>query len=299
MLVGMLFVAPSAIAIILMMVYPILQITGFSFSKITLPFFDMSFTGLDNFKNIFSKAEMGTIVKNTLIWTILSMVLRVVLGFAAAMVMESKFRGMKILRTCALIPWVIPSIVASNTWRWIYSADNGLLNTVLRMINPDLAANWLGSASTALTSVIIAYSWAGFPFIMLMLVAAMQGIPMDYKEAAKIDGANSLQVFRYITLPSLKQILTMLIVLEFINGINSFDMLYVMTGGGPGIASEVIGLTIYRYAFKNLDFATASTISFLIIIVMIIAFLFYVPASAKGRNKGDGAKRRGIRWKKN
>lgn len=282
--VGLLFVAPAAAAIILMMVYPILQVTVFSFSKLTLPNFDTTFVGLDNFKKIFEKPELVQITENTLVWTIASLILRMVLGFGAALIMESKLKGMKIMRTCALIPWVIPSIVTANTWRWIYVADNGLLNSVLKSFAPSLASNWMGNAGTALTSVIVAYSWAGFPFNMLMLVAALQGIPEDYKEAARIDGANTLQVFRYIVIPSLKNILTILIVLEFINGINSFDMLYTMTGGGPGISSEVIGLTIWRYAFKNLDFASASTLSFILILVMVIAFLFYVPLSAKGRN---------------
>ena len=290
--VGLLFVAPAAVSIILMMVYPILQVTQFSFSKLTLPYFDTEFIGLNNFKNIFSKPELVEIARNTLVWTIASLVLRMILGFGAALIMESKLRGMKAPRTFALIPWVIPSIVAANTWRWIYVADNGLLNAVLKTFSPSLTANWLGNAGTALTSVIVAYSWAGFPFNMLMLVAALQGIPEDYKEAARIDGASTLQVFRYITIPSLKNILTILIVLEFINGINSFDMLYTMTGGGPGISSEVIGLTIWRYAFRNLDFSSASTLSFIVILLMIICFLFYVPVSAKGRDVSARRKRK-------
>ncbi len=112
--VGLLFVAPAAVSIILMMVYPILQVTQFSFSKLTLPYFDTEFIGLNNFKNIFSKPELVEIARNTLVWTIASLVLRMILGFGAALIMESKLRGMKALRTFALIPWVIPSIVAAK-----------------------------------------------------------------------------------------------------------------------------------------------------------------------------------------
>lgn len=284
---GLLFVAPSAIIIILMMVLPLLQVVIFSFSDITLPSFKTDFAGLDNFRDLFSKTELGTIGKNTIVWTLISLVLRISWGFIAALIMESMRRngmpGVKIVRICVLIPWIISSIVASNTWRWIYSADNGLLNSILRGINPELARNWLGSSSSALFSVIVAYSWAGFPFNMLMIVAGMQGIPQHYREAASIDGANSLQIFWHITLPFLKNILVILIVLEFINGVNSFDMLYTMTGGGPGTSSEVIALTIYRYAFRNLDFSGASALSLIVILLMIVAFLFYVPLSAKGR----------------
>lgn len=292
-LVGVLFVAPSVLSVLLMMVYPILQTFQFSFSKLTLPFFDAVFVGFDNFKKIFSDRDLGLIAKNTVIWTIGCLVMRMALGFGSALVFESKLKGMKILRTCALVPWVIPSIVAGNTWRWIFNADTGLLNAVLKMINPALCHNWLGDAKTAMGSVMVAYTWCGFPFVMLMLVAAMQGIPEDYKEAAKIDGANSWQVFRYITLPQLKNILMILSVLEFINGINSFDLLYLLTGGGPGISSETIGLTIYRYAFKNLDFAGASTLSMVVIGIVLIGYAIYAPLEAGG----NGGKKKGRRKK--
>lgn len=279
-------VMPCIILLILMMVYPTLQVFEFSFSSLKLPKFNTTFVGLENFKQILSNKEFIQIIINTCIWTGLSLLIRFIIGFIAALVIETGLVGMNAFRTMTLLPWMVPSIVAANTWRWIFNTDNGLLNTVLRYINPALSQNWLGSSQLALSSVIVAYSWAGFPFIMLMLIAAMQGIPKDYYEAARIDGAGSFRLFRHITLPSLKNIVIILAIMEIISGFNSFDIIFTMTGGGPGIASEIFGLFIYRTAFSNLDFAESSAASLLLIIVAFIMITFFIFASNKKKVKG-------------
>lgn len=280
-----LFVLPCAIAIVIMTIYPLIQVLTFSVSKVTLPDFECEFIGLENFGRILSKADFKKIVLNTLIWTAAGLSLRFIFGFGSALLMDSGMKGVTPFRIITLIPWVVPSIVASNTWRWIYNTDNGLLNGVLRRMNPSLAINWLGNKDTAMGAVLTAYGWMGFPFVMLMILAGMQGISKDYKEAAQIDGANGFQVFWHITLPGLKNILVILAVLELINGFNSFDLLYTMTAGGPGIATEILGLFIYRTAFSNYDFAGASAVGVMLVVVILVCFLLYVPATAKGRGE--------------
>ena len=142
--------------------------------------------------------------------------------------------------------------------------------------HPDLpATNWLGNSSTALMAVIISYSWMGFPYLMLMIVAGLQGIPKEYTEAARIDGANSIQVFFRITLPQLKGFLLILTLLEIISGFNSFDLIFTMTGGGPGVATETVGLNIYRMAFQNYDFGKASSMGILLLVLVMIGFVVY------------------------
>lgn len=278
-----LFVLPCAVAILIMTIYPLIQVLTFSVSKVTLPDFACEFIGIDNFVRIISKNDFKKIVLNTVIWTAVGLSLRFLLGFGAALLMDSGMKGMTPFRIVTLVPWVVPSIVASNTWRWIYNADNGLLNGILKKIDPSLAINWLGNKSTAMGSVLTAYAWMGFPFVMLMILAGLQGIPKDYKEAARIDGAGGFKVFWHITLPGLKNILIILAVLELINGFNSFDLLYTMTAGGPGITTEILGLFIYRTAFSNYDFAGASAVGVMLIIIILVCFLLYVPATAKGR----------------
>jgi len=279
-------VLPCAVLLILMMVYPTLQVFRFSFSSLKLPKFDATFVGLENFKEILSSKDFVKILINTCIWTGVSLLIRFIIGFAAALIAETHIAGMNVFRTVTLLPWMVPSIVSANTWRWLFNTDNGLVNTVLRYIDPSLSQNWLGSNQYALPSVIIAYSWAGFPFIMLMLIAAMQGIPKDYYEAGRIDGAGSLKLFRYITLPSLRNIILILTIMEVISGFNSFDIIFTMTGGGPGIASEIFGLFIYRKAFSNLDFSESSAASMLLIIIALVLITFFALASNKKKMKG-------------
>lgn len=281
-LTGLLFILPCAATVLLMVVYPLVQTFLFSVSKIGLPGFDLEFVGFANFRRILRSSEFYLILKNTLVWTVAALVLRFVLGFVAALMIDTGNKGMVLFRVIVLLPWVMPSIVAANTWRQIYSTDNGLLNGYLKAINPAWNFNWLGSVELAMGSVLVAYAWMGFPFIMLMLVAGMQGIPKDYKEAARIDGANAFQILTHVTLPCLKGIIVILIVLEIINGLNSFDLLFTLTGGGPGKATEILGLYIYRISFSDYDFAGASAVSVMMILAVSICFLFYVPSSARG-----------------
>lgn len=285
-LTAFVFVLPCVILLLLMMVYPTLQVVRFSFSSLKLPKFEAAFVGVENFKQIFSNSDFIQIIGNTLIWTGVSLLIRFIIGFVAALVAETELRAMNTFRTLTLLPWMVPSIVAANTWRWIFNTDNGLLNTLLRNIDPNLGQNWLGSSQLALPSVIAAYSWAGFPFIMLMLLAAMQGIPKDYYEAARIDGAGSFRLFTHITLPSLKNIILILTIMEIISGFNSFDIIFTMTGGGPGIASEIFGLFIYRLAFSNLNFSGSSAASLILIIAAVILIGIYALAGNKRKMKG-------------
>jgi len=282
---GTIFVLPCALIVIVMTVYPLIQMIVFSFSKVKLPFFELDYVGLENFIKAVTASSFPTIVKNTVVWTFVSLALRFLLGFTAALLMDTGFKGKTVFRIITLVPWVVPSIVAANLWRWIYNMDNGILNYIIRSINPDMAINWLGTQQTALLSVVLAYVWMGFPFIMLMIVAAMQGIPKSLTEAAAVDGANGPQIFFHITLPSIKRIIGILLVLEIINGFNTFDLLFTMTGGGPGISSETLGLFIYRTAFTNFNFGRASAIGLMLLIAVMLCFVFYAPFQRRGEKK--------------
>ncbi|HET6486921.1 MAG TPA: sugar ABC transporter permease, partial [Spirochaetia bacterium] len=200
-------VLPCAVVLIVMMIYPIVQILQFSFSKVTLPAFKTTFVGLANFLRVTRKAEFGSVALHTLIWTVVSLVLRFALGMGAALLVDSVPRGMRVVRVLGMLPWIMPSIVAANIWRWIYSTDYGFLNYALRLFFPGATVNWLGDARLALGSVVFAFSWLGFPFVMLMLLAGLQGIPVEHKEAARVEGANGLQVFRHITIPFLRPVI--------------------------------------------------------------------------------------------
>ncbi len=286
-LIAILFVLPCTIVLVMMMFNPLIQTVEFSFSKIILPKFETHFIGIDNFVRVFSRPEVGLVLKNTFVWIIGTVALRFFLGFGAAIIMNSDVKGINVFRLIALLPWTVPSIVAANTWRWMLQGDFGLINGFLKEFGMGgLAHNWLGSSSTAIFSVLFAYSWAGYPFVMIMLLAGMQGIPKELYESGNIDGANAWQLFWYITVPSLKSVIFIILILEIISGFNSFDLLYTMTGGGPGGSSEILGLFIYRLGFTNFDFAGASAVSVVLIFMALLCFLFYGPSQARKKRMG-------------
>jgi multiple sugar transport system permease protein len=147
------------------------------------------------------------------------------------------------------------------------------------------AFSWLTNSATAMPAVLIAITWAGYPFIMMMLLSAMQGLPAEYYEAAMVDGANVFQRFAHITLPGIRPVLIILLALETISAMNSFDIIYIMTGGGPGFATEIFGLFVYRIGFKTLNFAEASAASVVIIAIVMLLFsvyLFHLRSPQKG-----------------
>ena len=285
---GLKFVAPCTIVVLLMMIVPIIRTISFAFSEVTLPSFDTQFNGIRNFEKIVTLKEFPAIVKNTVVWIVGSVVLRTGMGFVAAFIMDGQGKPVKAVRLLALLPWTVPSIVSANSWRWMLQSDFGLINGMFKSVGLESWCRlWLSTAETALPSVLAAYTWAGFPVVMMMILAGLQGIPGELYESSAIDGASRIQQFFYITLPSLRSVITMVIVLEVVNAINAFDLLFVLTGGGPGTSSEILGLLIYRLGFTRFDFAGASAASTLLIGAALVCFLFYAPTQIrkKGRNR--------------
>jgi multiple sugar transport system permease protein len=287
-LIGAMYVLPCAAILLVMMVYPVVQTFAFSLSKIELPGFKLSFTGIDNFVRAFTKPDIMVIVRNTIIWTIFSTLLRLLLGLGSALVMNANVPGIGALRITALLPWTVPVIVSANSWRWMMASDYGVINGTLDLLGlHQFALTWLASSKTALSSILVAATWAGYPFVMMMLLSAMQGLPKELYEAARIDGASRFRLFRHITLPGIRPVLFVVLALEFINAINAFDMIFIMTGGGPGGSTETFGLFVYRLAFNSFDFGAASSVSVLLILLAIAGFGLFAFAQARNRKRGS------------
>jgi len=279
---GIFFILPCAVILVMMMFTPVIRTIVFSFSKVTLPSFDIDFIGIDNFRRIFSSRDLLTVLRNTLYWTVASVSMRLLFGMLSALVMNNQIKGIGVLRVIALLPWTVPSIVSSNMWRWILQTDYGLLNGTLRGLGFEgLAKSWLGSSSTALPSVVFAATWASYPFVMMMILSAMQNIPNELYESARIDGANGWHLFSKITLPSIKPVIFVVTTLEIISSINAFDMLFTMTGGGPGNSSEILVLYVYRLSFTSRDYGAASAVSTALLIFFSFIFIFYAPKQTK------------------
>jgi ABC-type sugar transport system permease subunit len=279
---GYLLIAPAILLIALMMVYPVVQTIYFSFSRVQLPALRTTFVGFDNFLRILRDPETGPLFRRTLVWVIGGVALRIGLGLAAALVFNSKVRGTVWMRVLVILPWAIPSVVGANLWRWIVQTDVGVLNQTLRSWGLGAwALNWLGSPDTAMWTVIVAYAWGGFPFVMLLILARLQGLPEEINEAAKVDGANWWQLFRYITLPALTGVLTVALILEIVSGINSFDTLMIMTGGGPANATMIWGIKIYKTGFTEFNLGGAAALSVLMFAGMLAVFVFYGITNAR------------------
>jgi multiple sugar transport system permease protein len=279
---GYILVAPAILLIVLMMLYPVFQTFYFSFSRVQLPALRTTFVGFDNFARILGDPETGPLFQRTLVWVIGGVVLRMALGLGAALVFNAKVPGTVWMRVLVILPWAIPSVVGANLWRWIVQTDAGVLNQTLRSWGlGQWALNWLGSPDTAMLTVIVAYAWGGFPFVMLLILARLQGLPEEINEAARVDGANWWQVFRYITLPSLTGVLMVAVILEVVSGINSFDTLMIMTGGGPANATMIWGIKIYKTGFTEFNLGGAAALSVLMFAGMLAVFVFYGITNAR------------------
>jgi ABC-type sugar transport system permease subunit len=285
---GYLLVAPAILLIVLMMVYPIIQTVYFSFSRVQLPALRTTFVGFDNFIRVLRDPETGPLLQRTLVWVIGGVVLRMALGLAAALVFHARVKGTVWMRVLVILPWAIPSVVGANLWRWLVQTDAGLINQTLREWGlGHLALNWLGSPDTAMLTVIIAYAWGGFPFVMLLILARLQGMPEDVNEAARMDGANWWQLFRYITLPALGGVLIVVLVLEVVSGINSFDTLMIMTGGGPANATRIWGIAIYKTGFTDFNLGGAAALSMLMFGGVLVMFAVYAVVTRTVAKRGE------------
>ena len=279
---GFAFALPCLIILALMMFTPLVRTFIYSFSSIKFPQLTTTFNGLNNFQKVLSRPEIGLVMRNTVVWIFFSVVLRFFFGFSSALLLSGMKTRTKIVRVLVLLPWTIPSIVAANTWRWMMQPEMGMLNNLLRSAGLSTwTQNWLGNPSTALGAVLIAYTWSGFPFVMMMLLAGIQGISDELYESGKIDGANAWQLFLHITIPSLRHVIISVLLLEVTSGLNSFDLLYTMTGGGPGGITEILGLLIHRLGFVVYDFGQASALSVLIIAAAFVVFLVYGPTQRR------------------
>ena len=252
------------------MVYPLWQTLLFSVSDVKFPTFESTFSGFRHFIAVITQREFPRVLTNTLVWVLGSVFFQFTLALLVAVFLNNNFRGRVIVQTIALLPWTVPSIVAGNTWKWILQTDFGLLNAFLKQVGmPWLASPWLTNPHLALGSVLVATIWQGYPFLMIMLLAGIKAIPLEQYEAAEVDGASTFQQFYSITLPNLKNIIVIVILLQVVWAWNAFDLIFVMTGGGPGGATEILGLFIYRLGMKEFKFSDASAVSVMLLLLVL------------------------------
>ncbi|MDQ6877997.1 MAG: sugar ABC transporter permease [Candidatus Dormibacteraeota bacterium] len=274
-----LLIAPALIVLAIVLVYPFISGVLISFQRDTLMSQTRPFIGLENYRTLFQIPQFGLVLRTSLVWTFGCVVGEAVLGVLVALVLNRSFRGRGIFRALLLIPWVMPSVVAAVIWRWLYHAEFGVVNLLFAPLGLFPAQeNWLGDPNTALWAVMLTNIWRGFPFWMIMTLAGLQAIDLALYEAARVDGAHGLQLFRYITLPNLRLVLTITSILSFVGNFNNFTLIYAMTEGGPVNSTKIMPIFIWEDAFKFTRFGEAAAMATFLAVIMALAVLVYARA---------------------
>lgn len=242
-----------------------------------------AFIGLENFVNALSDEVFWISAWHTLIWIGLTVPCQMLLGLGTALLLNREFRWRGLARALIIIPWALPSVITALMWRWIYDANSGVLNDILiRLGVLQSAFPWLADPDTALLSIVLTLTWQGFPFFAVMILAGLQSIPKSYYEAAAIDGATTWQQFRHVTLPGIAGVLVTATLLRLIWVANSIDVIFVMTGGGPGYATYTLPLYAFIEARTSLNFGYGSALA--VIFTLILGSVIVVYLRRVGRS---------------
>ncbi len=267
---GYLYILPTLLIVAFVMLFPLLYNITLSFFEKTIYSKSWSFVGLEQYQKLLKSATFRGALKNTLVWTFFSVLFQFAIGFICAMLLsQDRVKHKTLIRCLIMLPWVLPSIIGSLTWKWMYHSDYGIINAILVNLGiVDSGIPWTGSKQTALISAIIVNAWKMFPLVLLYIEAILQSVSKELKEAAVVDGAKGFHIFRVVTWPHIAPTCQSVILLLTIWTLNAFTFIFILTGGGPGTSSQVLSMFIYKEAFQNYDFgmaATASTILFLIV----------------------------------
>lgn len=262
--------------------YPLVAalVTAFFEQSLVVP--GRMFVGLDNLRAVLSD-DFWQIFRQTLVFTAGSTIAPFVIGFGLALALNTGIRGRTFLRGVLLFPWLVPGVVVSFLWLWIFNANYGVANGLLEALGLiDGPQAWVAQPGTAMAAVIIAKTWASFPWMMVMLLAGLQTVPTELHEAAEVDGAGAVRRFTSITLPHLKGIVGLVLLLEVIWNFQHFDTIYVLTGGGPAGSTETFAVAVYETAFKGFDLGRAGALGLLWMVLLLALVVVYVRVSEKG-----------------
>lgn len=263
---------PAVLILVAISLFPFVYSLWLSLNKWNLADRTATWTlvGLKNYITIFTTdLFFGSAIKATFIFLGGAVVLEMILGLAIALLLNDEFRGQGLVRTMVMLPLMTTPVVVGLIWRFMYNPERGMVNYLLSLVGitgPD----WLGRHQTAMPAVIFADIWEWTPFVALIVLAALQALPREPFEAALIDGASAWQSFRYITFPLIQPALLVALLIRLMDAFKTFDLIYVLTLGGPGVSTQALSLYTYKYGFKFFRMGYASALSYIMIILMII-----------------------------
>lgn len=283
------FLVPLLLIILVFLIVPIVKaaIMSFQYYYIAKPSSAGNyFVGLKNYQAVLGDDYFFNSVKVTLIYIVVTVLGRYVLGFITALLLNTKFLGRGLARALIIIPWAIPEVVACLVWILMYDQDYGIINFLLNnagILSKNIA--YLQDVSVALPAAMVVNIWKGFPFVAIMLLAGMQSVSSDLYEAADIDGATTFQKIRYITVPSIKSVSTIVFLLLIIWTIKDYAIAYVLTKGGPSRAMELLTIYVQQTGFKYFDFGKAAAAGMLMLLVSLVFTFFYFKVVNRGEDE--------------
>ncbi|CAN7682934.1 carbohydrate ABC transporter permease [Neorhizobium sp. LjRoot104] len=273
---------PALLAFLVLIFGPFLRSAWLAFHEYLLTSTEPRFIGFANFTKLLSDPGFLLSWQVTAIFVVMTTIVTTVFGTAYALLLNEPMRGRSVIRAASLLPWVLPSTVTALLWSWIYNGQYGIINAALLTFGlTDQPIFFLSDNVGAMMSVITAKAWLSTPVVMLFVLAALQSLPQEQVEAARIDGANDYHVVRYIVLPHIKKTLGVIMVLQAMGNLQMFDIIYAMTSGGPVRATTVFSIEVYRRAFENWDLGTASAVGIIWFLTIAVVAVPYLPSLFK------------------
>lgn len=273
-----LFAGPAMVFMLVLSIYPIVYNFFLMFRNMSSStFFTHKFVGLDTINQVFAKGVIWQALWNTVLFTVACTVMQLVLGLALALLLNKALRVARFARSMIVISYIIPLTVTGLLFKFIFQADTGILNYLLRQVGLiSESITWLTSPSLALWTIIVANIWVGVPFDMMLLTTGLSNISEEVYESASIDGAGKLQRFFRITMPLLKPAIYSILILGVIYTVKMFDLVKIMTAGGPVNATELLSTYSYRLGFNEMNFSQASVVANFMFLLLVVVAIFYL-----------------------
>lgn len=279
-------VAPALLVLAATLGWPLVQAVQLSLQNVRVIGSPGTFVGFENYRYILGGSAFWNAAGLSMVWVIANAVLQTALALVAALVLNEKFPGVRVARTWIILSWIVPTVVVVVIWRWLFSTSGGMINPLLIQSGlVDRPVGFFASPWTAMATLVFVNSWRWFPFIALMILAGLTRIPDDLHEAARIDGANAWQRFRRITWPLLAPTLVVLAVIGTMLSFNVFDIIWLLTSGGPAGGSRTLPVLIYETAFKSYRLSEAATIS--VLATLLLMAFAVIATRALDRDGGE------------
>lgn len=271
-----LLMLPLLVVMVSVIGWPLVDTVALSFTDAKLVGTAGNFVGVDNYAKMLASSNFRSTLTTTALFALISVTAEMLLGVAAALLLNQQFHGRAALRALMILPWALPTVVNATLWRLIYNPEYGALNAALSQLGliGDYQS-WLGEPGTALAAIIVADCWKNFPLVALIALAALQAVPRDMQAAALVDGAGPLARFRFVTLPYLAGPLMVALVLRTIEAFKVFDIIWVMTRGGPANSTRTLSILVYQEAFSFQRAGSGASLALIVTLLVTVLAVAY------------------------